>query len=313
MNIPRPLKPGMTIALVAPSGAPRSEEVLPRAAEFWKRQGYRVVTGESCTARHGYLAGPDELRAKDLNRFFADDSVDAIFCLRGGYGAARILPLLDYACIRRYPKIFVGFSDITALHSALNRYGRLVTFHGPNADLALDMECSSFSLASLMTALTRESGYTLQNPDGYPRVALQGGRAVGEITGGNLTVLAHSLGTPWAPEFSGRILFLEDIHEPTYRVDETLMNLKHAGAFEQCAGILLGEFTDCQTEDPAFGLSLEDILTEIGFPKDKPVLRGIRAGHCTPKLTIPLGVMAEMDADAQTVRLLNGAVRSTDE
>ena len=310
MNFPKPLRPGMTIALVAPSGCPRSPEVLPRAASFWESQGYRVVIGESCTARHGYLAGPDALRAGDVNRFFADDRVDAIFCLRGGYGAARILPLLDYACIRRHPKIFVGFSDITALHDALNRYGRLITFHGPNADMAGDTECASFSLSSLMTALTRESGYALRNPEGYPWATLQGGRAAGEIVGGNLTVLAHSLGTPWTPDFAGRILLLEDVNEPTYRVDETLVNLKQAGAFDQCAGILLGEFTDCQTEDANFGLSIADVLAEIGFPQDKPVLRGIRAGHCRPNMTIPLGVMAEMDADAQTVRLLTGAVRS---
>lgn len=309
MNRPRALTKGMKIALVAPSGALRTPETLPRTENFWKSRGYQVVVGESCTAKHGYLAGTDALRAHDINRFFADDSVDAIFCLRGGYGAARILPLLDYDAIRKHPKIFLGFSDITALHNALNRYGRLVTFHGPNGEISGDNESNVISESSLMQALAGNGGYELINPPGYPRRTLQGGKAIGELTGGNLTLIAHSLGTPWSPDFSGRILFLEDVNEHTYRVDEMLVNLKQAGAFDQCAGILLGEFTDCVTEDPEFGLSMEDILLEIGFPKDKPVLRGIRAGHCNPKLTLPLGVMCEMDADNQTIRLLESPVK----
>ena len=309
MNKPCALQSGMTIALVAPSGAPRNAEVLPRMKNFWENKGYQVIVGESCTSKHGYLAGTDDIRAGDLNRFFADPQVDAIFCIRGGYGAARILPMLDYDIIRRNPKIFVGYSDITALHSSLNRYGQLVTFHGPMGDLPANEEHLPVSLHSLELALTAKEGYELINPPGFEKTTLQSGVAQGEIVGGNLTLIAHSLGTPYAPDFAGKILFLEDISEKTYRVDEMLVNLKHAGAFDQCAGILLGEFTDCETEDPAFGLSMEDILAEIGFPKNKPILRGIRAGHCNPKLTIPFGVSCEMDADRKTIRLLEGAVR----
>lgn len=308
MNRPRALKEGMTIGLIAPSGARNNDTILSRTKAFWERLGYKIVVGESCVSRHGHLAGTDEIRARDINRFFADDSVDAIFCIRGGYGSARLLPMLDYDMIRRHPKIFLGFSDITALHAAFNRYGRLVTFHGPNGDISIDDENQAISFASLMQALQSREGYEIINPPGFERKTLQGGIAKGEIVGGNLTLIAHSLGTPYAPDFAGKILFLEDIGERTYRVDEMLVNLKHAGAFEQCAGILLGEFTDCTVEYPDFGQTLDEILAEIGFPKDKPVLQGIRAGHCSPKLTIPLGVMCEMDADAQTVHIMERAV-----
>ena len=308
MNYPAPLQKGMTIAFIAPSGALRNAEVLPRTVNFWKRQGFQAVIRESCTARHGYLAGDDALRAADINRFFADDSVDAIFCVRGGYGAARLMKLLNFELIRRKPKIFVGFSDITALHGALNRYGQLATFHGPNGDITVDDDKTPASLSSLLQALESPDGYEILNPPGFPRTTLAPGIARGEIVGGNLTVLAHSLGTPWQPDFAGKLLFLEDVNEYTYRVDETLMNLMHAGAFDACAGVLLGEFTDCTAADPTYALTLDEIFSELLLPLGKPVLGGIRAGHCNPKITIPLGVAAEMDVGRQTLRLLRGAV-----
>lgn len=164
MNRPRALKEGMTIGLIAPSGARNNDIILPRTKAFWERLGYKIVVGESCVSRHGHLAGTDEIRAWDINRFFADDSVDAIFCIRGGYGSARLLPMLDYDMIRRHPKIFLGFSDITALHAAFNRYGRLVTFHGPNGDISIDDENQAISFASLMQALQSREGYEIINP-----------------------------------------------------------------------------------------------------------------------------------------------------
>lgn len=310
MNYPKALKKGMTIGIVAPSGARNNDVIVPRMKSFWENKGYKMVLGTSCTSKHGYLAGSDDVRASDINCFFRDSSIDAIFCARGGYGAARLLPKLDYQMIRSHPKIFLGYSDITALHSALNRYSDFVTFHGPNGDIAADDENTLISFQSLMQALTSESGYELVNPPGYPRVTLQGGCARGQLTGGNLTLIAHSLGTPWAPDFRGKILFLEDIGEYTYRIDEMLLNLKYAGAFDECAGILLGEFTNCQIEYPDYGMTLEAIFDEIGFPKDKPILRGIRSGHCNPKLTLPMGVLCHMNADSQRVLLLESPVQS---
>ena len=309
MNYPKALKPGMTIGIISPSGARNNDVVLPRMKKFWEDRGYKTVIGESCTSKHGHLAGTDKVRAGDINRFFADDDIDAIFCTRGGYGAARLMSMLDYDTIRKHPKIFVGYSDITALHSAFNRYGQLITFHGPNGEITVDDENTPISMTSLMQALTATVGYELINPDGYPRETLHGGIARGALTGGNLTLIAHSLGTPWAPDFAGKILFLEDVSEHTYRVDEMLINLKQVGAFDQCAGILLGEFTDCNIEYPEYGQTLEQIFDEVGFPKDKPILRGIRVGHCNPKLTLPLGAMCEMDADQQTVRILEAPVK----
>lgn len=309
MNYPKALKPGMTIGIISPSGARNNDVVLPRMKKFWEDRGYKTVIGKSCTSKHGHLAGTDEVRANDINQFFADDGIDAIFCTRGGYGAARLMSLIDYDAIRKHPKIFVGYSDITALHTAFNRYGQLITFHGPNGEITIDDDNTPISMNSLMQALTASEGYELINPAGYPRTTLQGGIARGALTGGNLTLVTHSLGTPWAPDFAGKILFLEDVDEHTYRVDEMLVNLKQAGAFDQCAGILLGEFTDCNIEYPEYGQTLEQIFDEVGFPKNKPILRGIRVGHCNPKLTLPLGAMCEMDADRQTVRILEAPVK----
>ncbi|MBQ4075310.1 MAG: LD-carboxypeptidase [Clostridia bacterium] len=309
MNYPKALKPGMTIGIISPSGARNNDVVLPRMKKFWEDRGYKTVIGKSCTSKHGHLAGTDEVRANDINQFFADDAIDAIFCTRGGYGAARLMSLIDYDTIRKHPKIFVGYSDITALHTAFNRYGQLITFHGPNGEITVDDDNTPISMNSLMQALTASEGYELVNPEGYPRTTLQGGIARGALTGGNLTLVTHSLGTPWAPDFAGKILFLEDVDEHTYRVDEMLVNLKQAGAFDQCAGILLGEFTDCNIEYPEYGQTLEQIFDEVGFPKNKPILRGIRVGHCNPKLTLPLGAMCEMDADRQTVRILEAPVK----
>jgi len=306
MNKPKALQPGMTIGIIAPSGCRNNDVVLPRMKKFWEEQGYHTVIGDSCTARHGHLAGTEEVRARDINRFFADDQIDAIFCTRGGYGAARMLDMLDYDSIRKHPKIFVGYSDITALHSAFNRYGQLLTFHGPNGEITVNDENTPISMASLLQALTAREGYEIKNPDGYAFETLQGGKAVGALTGGNLTLVAASIGTPWAPDFAGKIIFLEEVDEHTYQVDRLLVHLKQAGAFDQCAGILLGEFTDCKVEFPEYGQPLEQILAEVGFPKDKPVLKGIRVGHCNPKLTLPLGALCEMDADRQTLRVLEG-------
>ncbi len=307
MNKPKALRPGMTLGIIAPSGAPRNEKALPDMVNFWINKGYNIVLGKSCTARHGNLAGTDDVRAGDINSMFADPVIDGILCLRGGYGAARTLPLIDFDCIRRNPKIFVGYSDVTALHNAINRYGNLVTFHGPMGDIAGDDEGCALSYQDLITALTITGCRALCNPPEYGYTTLTGGKATGVLTGGNLTLVSHSLGTPYAPDFAGKILFLEDIGEHTYRVDEMLVHLRQSGAFDQCAGILLGEFTDCTVEYPAFGLTLEEVFDEL-LPKDKPVLRGIRVGHCQPKLTLPLGVPYEMDAALQTVVQLEGAV-----
>ena len=305
------LKFGDTLGFIAPSGAVRTEGAIERAVQETERMGFKVKLGESAGKKYGYLSGTDELRARDINAMFADDEVDAIVCLRGGYGAMRILDKIDYDLIARHPKIFVGFSDITALHIALlNRCG-LATFHGPMAAAnwagkPLDDFSRDSMYRSLMNA---EPAGELSNPPEYPRQMVNPGQAEGLLVGGNLMLIASSLGTPWEIDTKGRIIFIEEVGERTYCVDRMLTQLRLAGKFEDCAGIVFGNFSDCPIEYPQFGLSLEEIIRDVVAPCGKPVFTGLRCGHCTPKLTLPFGVKCRMDAEKCTLTVLESAVR----
>ena len=301
------LKPGDTIGLVAPSGAVRTPGALERSAAELERMGYRVKLGQSCGQVYGYLSGADEVRARDINDMFLDDAVDAIVCVRGGYGATRILDRLDYAAIAAHPKIFMGFSDITALHIAMLEKAHLATFHGPmsTADCA-DGPMHPFTRASMELALCAEAPMgALENAPGYPeRQTLAPGQAEGQLVGGNLMLITSLLGTPYELDTRGRILFIEEIGEHTYCIDRMLTQLRLAGKLDDCAGVVFGDFNNCPIEYPAFGLSIEQILRDIVVPCGKPVLTGLQAGHCTPKLTLPLGARCRLDADARTLTVL---------
>ncbi len=302
---------GDTIGFVAPSGAVREDGAIERAAAETERMGFKVKFGASNHGRYGYLAGNDEARARDVNDMFRDDTVDAIFCLRGGYGAMRILDLIDYEAIRANPKIFVGFSDVTALHIAmLNRAG-LVTFHGPmpTANWA-NGPLDDFSRDALYRVLMRaEPAGMLPNPPEYPRQTIASGTAEGQLVGGNLMLVASSLGTPWEIDTKGRILFLEEVGEKTYCVDRMLTQLRLAGKFDDCTGVVFGNFNNCNVEYEQFGLTLDEIIRDVVVPSGKPVMGGLRCGHCRPNLTLPFGVRCRLDADAQTLDVLESAVR----
>ncbi len=302
---------GDTIGFVAPSGAVREDGAIERAAAETERMGFKVQFGASNHGRYGYLAGNDEARARDVNDMFRDDTVDAIFCLRGGYGAMRILDLIDYEAIRANPKIFVGFSDVTALHIAmLNRAG-LVTFHGPmpTANWA-NGPLDDFSRDALYQVLMRaEPAGMLPNPPEYPRQTIASGTAEGQLVGGNLMLVTSSLGTPWEIDTKGRILFLEEVGEKTYCVDRMLTQLRLAGKFDDCKGVVFGNFNNCNVEYEQFGLTLDEIIQDVVVPSGKPVMGGLRCGHCRPNLTLPFGVRCRLDADAQTLDVLESAVR----
>ncbi len=311
MQKPTALRPGHTIGLLGPSSSPKDPAKLPAAVAYLESLGYRVKTTESCTAKYGYLAGSDVLRAQDINRMFADDAVDGILCVRGGYGAGRILGRLNYPVIRGNPKVFCGYSDITALHGAFREQANLVTFHGPMATSDMANETNDlFTMDSFWRAVGNpESVGLLCNPPEYPRETLAPGRAIGPLIGGNLSLLCSGLGTPYSYNFDGAILFMEEVDEPCYAVDRYLTQMKNAGGFQRCAGILLGEFTNVRAENNDGCLSLEQVFADLLGDCGKPVLTGIRCGHCTPTLTLPFGVMCEMDAEAKTVRVLEGAVK----
>lgn len=307
---PKALKQGDMIGLIAPASPVRTPMGGARAAAKLKEAGYRVVLGESCANVHGYLAGTDDMRARDVNRMFLNPNVNAIFCLRGGYGSPRILDRLDYEAIRRHPKLFLGYSDITAMHIAFQELCNFVTFHGPMpaSDMILD-DYNLFSRTCFKRAVTNTNPLgLLENPIGQPLITLVGGKARGILCGGNLSLIVGSLGTPYEIDTRGKILLLEDIGEKTYRIDSKLNQLRLSGKLKDAAGIILADFTDCTIEYEDFGLSLQQIFADLIAPLQKPTILNFKAGHGKYKITVPLGVLCELDADARTVTLTEAAL-----
>lgn len=315
---PCPLKPGDKAAITAPS-SPASPAVLDSAVKSLEFLGLSPIVYESCRQHHGYLAGTDRQRADDLNAAFADPAVKGIFCLRGGFGASRILPLLNLELIKNTPKVFVGYSDITALHLVFNRLCGFVTFHGPmpNTDYR---KMDGFSLSSLKRCLFEpfetSAGMTrlLSNPPGEAMAVLYPGKAAGPITGGNLSLLAGTLGSPYEPDTRGKILFLEEVGEEPYRLDKSLTALALAGKFRDCSGIVLCTFAQCVPADSQESgstevisprsLELSEIFREVVLPFKKPTLLNFRAGHLYPQSTIPMGAAAKFDTSQPFIRLI---------
>jgi len=303
--------------MVAPSAAPNEPERIRFAIDTIESLGFKVKPGAHLYDREGYLAGSDAARAADLNAMFADDGVDAIWCVRGGYGASRILPALDYALMQRKPKALIGYSDITALHVAIHRHAGLVTFHGPVAFRAF----TPYSLGELKRVLwTGETPVRLGGPPPFERAegrvdwenrvaTLVPGRARGRLLGGNLCLMSHLCGTPYFPDLRGAILFLEDVEEAYYRIDRMLTQLWLSGALAGVAGVAFGKFTNCNSS-PFFlqNRPLDDILAERCRALGVPAVSGIMVGHIEDQTTLPVGCLAELDADAGTLTLLEPGV-----
>lgn len=266
--------------------------MFARGVSALQSMGFKVVFHEDVFASSGFLAGSDEHRAAALQRCFEDPGIDGIICARGGYGCLRVLSLLDYERIAAHPKTVIGFSDITALHAALQRRCGLVTFHGPM--VATLAEATGRTRSALWDAVAGDRPLDIRCDHA---VALRPGRAAGALCGGNLTTLCHLTGTPFAPSTRNRILFLEDCGEAPYRIDRMLTQLKIAGALEGLKGLVLGAFTDCGAPEEVWRV-VEDILGGARIP----VLAGVDAGHCEPNLALPLGLPAALDADARALR-----------
>ena len=252
--------------------------------------GWDPVMGEHATHRDGYLAGDDASRLHDLNAALRDDAIDGIWCLRGGYGAMRLLPLIDVDAMRRRPRVLIGYSDITALHAAIGGTSHVVTYHGPHAGTRL----SPFSRTSMEHAVVARRESCGHAPGAR---TLRRGRAGGRLVGGNLALLASLSGTPFAPDYTGAILVLEDIGEPTYRIDRMLRQLVLSGALGRVAGIAFGSFTDGTDKDDASSRALDDVLGEAAELAGVPAIAGIPVGHIDDQWTLPLGATAELDAD----------------
>jgi muramoyltetrapeptide carboxypeptidase len=300
------LRPGARVALVAPAG-PLPEGAVERAVERVRAWGWEPLPGEHCRRRRGYLSGTDEERAADLNAALRAPDNDAVWCLRGGYGTMRILERIDWGALVRRPRPLIGFSDNTALHLALYRRG-VVSFHGPHPATP---ELPEFSRAGLLRLLTRaEPAGILPFPTGGPKRAdtLSPGSAEGPLVGGNLALLAATVGTPCALRAKGAILFLEDVGEAAYRVDRMLSQLLLSGALGGVAGVAVGAFSEApaaETEElPSAAEVVADRLGGLGVP----IAFGFPFGHIDESWTLPLGVRARLDADAGMLELREPAV-----
>jgi len=308
------LRPGDTLGLVSPANATFEREPLTIAIESLQALGFKVRPGENVAARRGPFAGSDAQRAADVNAMFADDSVAGILALTGGSGCNRIVDRLDYDLIRRKPKFFGGFSDLTSLVNAIHRQTGLVTFHCPVAG----SEWNDFSVQSFKAVAMNAEAAVLRNPVVKPvddvvareeRITtIRPGKAQGRLIGGNLSVLASLAGSPYFPDCRGAILFLEDINEYIYRIDRCLSTLRLAGTLGQLAGVVLGRFTKCEPGEGYGSLTLDEVFDDYFLPLNVPVFRGAAIGHIKRKLTVPVGAVAEMDADAGEIRLLGQAV-----
>lgn len=301
---PKRLKLGDTIGVVAPA-SPTTEEKLERVYRKLMQMGFNVVMGRSCFSKRGYLAGDDKTRAEDINKMFKNTEVDGIICLRGGYGSLRILDLLDYELIRTNPKVFVGYSDITALHIAINQISELVTFHGPMAANLIEDTCN-FTLESLYNFILNEDFKPSIENLSRELVAINGGIAEGQIIGGNLSLIASTIGTPYEINTKGKILFIEEIGEEPYRIDRMLTQLRLSHKLQDAVGIILGDFNNCVPENPHMSFTLEEVIDIYIRPLNKPTLMNLQAGHCKPTNTIPFGVKARLDVDKNEIVILEG-------
>lgn len=299
---PKPPRGG-TILLTAPSSPLAEDQPVEEIARAVEGLGFRVRIGDACRAgptASGYAAAPAAVRAGDLHRGFADPEIDAIWCVRGGSAAWQLLPLLNYDLIADHPKPFIGFSDVTTLHLALQRRCGLVTFHGPTANRVLDWGSDRFSWSSLRAALEMEDRLEISNPPESPIQPLRPGRAQGPLTGGNLSLVVHTLGTPEQLETRGRILYLEDVGEAVYALERMLTQLLRAGVLSDAAALVFGAFEQCRNAyRPDYGP--EALLRDFFAGWPCPVLSGVRSAHCAPMVTLPMGTMCEVDGDRGTI------------
>jgi muramoyltetrapeptide carboxypeptidase len=311
---PPRLRPGDTVGLVEPAGFTADAFDLEAIKANIAAMGLVPKLAPHLLSRYGYLAGRDRDRAADLNAMYADDKVRAVFAVRGGWGSARILPYLNFDTIRANPKLLIGFSDITALHMAFAARAGFTTIHGPNA---------SASWGKLSWDSFRELAFEGGTPHYQPPpgtddrlVQLTGrtrtfrpGKASGRLLGGNLTVLTALMGTAYLPDFTGAILFIEDVDEAEYRIDRMLTQLALGGVLRKVAGVVFGQCSNCRNTGSSYGgFTLSEVLQQHLEPLGVPAFQGALFGHVPNQFSLPVGIRAEIDASAGTIRIVEPAV-----
>lgn len=305
--IAKRLKKGDTIGIIAPSG-PEDYEKIKNNIELLKGLGFKVKEGKYIRNKWGYLAGNDYDRASDFNNMFLDNSIDMIMCIRGGYGAMRILPMIDFNIVKNHPKIFAGFSDITTLLNNISSKCGLITFHSPmlTSNLSDKITCESF----FNTVMNGYKNYTIQNPENFPTKSLSNiNKISGELVGGNLSLISSTIGTPYELNTKDKILFIEDVGESPYKIDRMLTQLRLANKLQDCKAFILGQFTQCSLPHYKRSLTLKEVISDRLLSLNKPTLSGIQSGHSYPRLTLPIGAKVSIDFESGIIETLEPIVK----
>ena len=307
---PNKLKKGSLIGVISPASSPDDLSTIDSGVSYLEKLGYRVELGRNVGQNHGYLAGTDQQRLDDLHYMFRKKDIKAIFCIRGGYGTPRLLDKIDYNLIRRNPKVFVGYSDITALQMAIFKRTGLVTFAGPMVATDFHNDVSTFAEEMFWRLITSNKKYgQVVQPEGEKIFELHKGQARGRILGGNLAVFTSLVGTKFFPDLKDKILLLEEIGELPYRVDRLLNQLRLSKAFTQIKGVILASFVDCNEHDPLKKtLSLGEVISEYLAGTKMPVVYNFKHGHIRNNITVPMGIMAKLNTAKGTVEYTEGAV-----
>lgn len=313
-RLPQAIPPDGRIAVICPSSPPPADE-LAHGLHALRQMGFEPTAGQSCyghTPARGYLAAEsDVVKIRDIHWAFADPSIDGILCARGGSGAGRLIRHLDRELIAAHPKAFAGFSDITVLHAFISAHCGFATFHAPMATSKGLWEPDNPSRDAFVRTLTDPTPLgELQNPPGYaPLRCVVPGRARGELVGGNLCVLGTTIGTAAELDTTGKILLVEEVDEEPYSIDRLLNHLLNAGLLQRCAGIVLGDFIDCAPPERYPDRTVETVVQDVLQPLGIPILSGLKAGHDTVNIAVPLGVEVEIDASAGRIRFAQPALR----
>ncbi len=307
---PKKLSKGDLIGIITPASTPEDLTKVNKGVLYLEKLGYKVEVGKNVGKQRGYLAGTDEERLEDIHYMFGKKAVKAIMCARGGYGTGRILDKIDYSLIKKNPKIFVGYSDITALQMAFFKKAGLVTFAGPM--LAVDFwseEVSKFTEEQFWRMVTSDKKFgKLANPDDERFFVLNKGNASGKIFGGNLALITSILGTEYMPSLEDSMLLLEDIDEPPYRVDRMLNQLRLANCFEQTNAVILGRFVDCYEADNKKSLTLNEVISDYLSGIKKPVIYNFKHGHIKDNITVPFGIECKLNTTKEILEIIESAV-----
>jgi muramoyltetrapeptide carboxypeptidase len=308
---PKRLKKGDTIGIISPASAPLDLERINKGIIYLEKQGYHVKEGKYIRQEYGYLSGKDEERIEDIHNMFLDKHVKAIFCTRGGYGTPRLLNKINYAIIKRNPKILVGYSDITALQLAIFKKTGLITFSGAMLAVEMFKEFDSKSEEFFWKILSSASKIgKVNNPDDDGFISNNKGKASGLLLGGNLSMIISVFGTQYCPFFAKNILIFEDVEEEPYRIDRFLAQLRNSGVLEKINGLIIGSMTDCIPKDPTKPtLTLEQIFNDYLSTLKLPIIQNVKYGHIPVKLTIPIGIMTKIDAKKMTIEFSENAVQ----